>query len=235
MYRLHTVITVIFLLILNISGLLAQPTADFSINLPNPVCNPAVASFTNLSTGTPPLSYQWNFGVNAGINSIQTNPSTTYSSCGSFTVTLTVTDGNGLQDVKTLPLIIHCKPTASFITTGAAGCAPLLSTLTSTSTPGSGSISTYQWDFGDGSTGTNSVENHLYTTQGCKTVTLIVTNSFGCSDNITTSAAVCVTTNPNVNYNASPLNGCGSPFTTTYNSIVNSGTAPYTYQWSFPA
>ncbi len=235
MYRLYTVITVFSILFFKTFCLVAQPVADFSINLPNPVCNPAVAGFTNLSTGVPPLTYQWNFGVNGGVNSILTNPSTTYSNCGSFNVTLTVTDGNGLQDVKILPVIIHCKPVASFTTTGAAGCAPLLSTLTSTSTAGSGTISSYQWDFGDGSAGTDSIENHSYTTQGCKTVTLIITNSFGCSQNITTPAAVCVTTKPNVTYNATPLNGCGTPFTTTYNSNVGGGTAPYSYQWSFPS
>ncbi|TSA51488.1 MAG: PKD domain-containing protein [Sphingobacteriales bacterium] len=234
MYRLYTVITVFSIVFLEAFSLFAQPAADFSINLPNPVCNPAVASFTNLSTGVPPLTYQWNFGVNGGVNSILTNPSTTYSTCGSFTVTLTVTDGNGLQDIKTLPVVIHCKPVASFTTTGAAGCAPLLSTLTSTSIAGSGTISSFQWDFGDGSTGTNPIENHTYTTQGCKTVTLIITNSFGCSDNITTPAAVCVTIQPSITYSASPLNGCGSPFTTIYNSTAAGGTAPYTYQWSFP-
>ena len=233
MNRLYAVTSAFLIFFINFSNILAQPIANFSVNLPNPVCNPAVASFTNLSTGTA-LTYEWNFGVNAGVNSILLNPSTTYSACGSFTVTLTVTDGNGLQDVKTLPVVIHCKPTASFNTTGAVGCAPLLATLTSTSTPGSGSINLYQWDFGDGSTGSNSIENHLYTTQGCKTVTLIVTNSFGCSNNITTPAAVCVTTKPNATYNATPLNGCGSPFTTTYNSNVTGGTAPYSYQWSFP-
>ncbi len=234
MYRLYIVITLFFSLFLKTFSLFAQPIADFSINLPNPVCNPAVAGFTNLSTGVPPLTYQWNFGVNAGVNSILTNPSTTYSACGTFSVTLTVTDGNGLQEIKILPVIIHCKPVVSFTTTGAAGCAPLLSTLTSTSSAGSGTITSYQWDFGDGSTGTDSVENHTYTTQGCKTITLIITNSFGCTDNITTAAAVCVTTKPTITYTASPLNGCGSPFTTTYNSNVTGGTAPYSYQWSFP-
>ncbi|MEI7801274.1 MAG: PKD domain-containing protein, partial [Bacteroidota bacterium] len=234
MCQLRKGISLFILVFIKALSLAAQPVADFSITLPSPACNPAVASFTNLSTGVPPLTYQWNFGVNAGVNSILTNPSTTYSTCGTFTITLTVTDGNGLQDVITHQAIIHCNPVASFTTTGASGCAPLLSTLTSTSTAGSGTISNYQWDFGDGSTGTNPTENHTYTTTGCKTVTLIITNSFGCTDNITTPAAVCVTTKPNVTYTASQLNGCSSPFITTYNSNVSGGTAPYTYQWSFP-
>jgi len=216
-------------------NVLAQPVADFSVSLPSPACNPAVASFTNLSTGTPPLSYQWNFGVNAGVNSIFTNPSTTYLNCGTYVVTLTVTDGNGQTDIKTQSITIHCMPTASFITTGASGCAPLVSTLSSTSTAGSGVISSYQWDFGDGSpTGSGSSVTHTYTTQGCKTVTLIVTNSFGCSDDTTLAAAVCVTTKPNITYNATPLNACSAPLTTTYNSNVSGGTAPFSYQWSFP-
>src|SRR5882724_2918605 len=73
----------------------AQVSADFQINYSSPNCAPAVVSFANMSTGAPPLTYSWNFGIIGGVNSVQQNPSTSYLTCGSYNVTLKTTDANG--------------------------------------------------------------------------------------------------------------------------------------------
>jgi len=63
----------------------AQPNADFTINYPDPVCNPATISFTNTSTGTAPLTYQW-YLVPDSVADTSANPSFLFSFCGSFSV-----------------------------------------------------------------------------------------------------------------------------------------------------
>ena len=185
------------------SAVFSQPTASFSINYPNPVCNPAVISFTNTSTGTG-LTYAWNFGVSAGTNSTLQNPSVTYLTCGTFNVSLTVTDGNGQSASIMQAVTVHCSPTASFTVTQSSGCSPLLVHFNNTSTAGSGSITSYAWDFGDGFTATTASPNHTYTSSGCKTVTLTITNSFGCINTTTVNNAVCVFNSPVAAFRPTP-------------------------------
>jgi chitodextrinase len=42
-----------------------------------------------------------------------------------------------------------------------------------------GTITSYAWDFGDGTSGTGSIVNHTYSTSGTETVTLTVTDNSG--------------------------------------------------------
>lgn len=211
----------------------AQVDADFDINYPTPVCNPSVISFTNKSTGNAPLTYEWNFGVNPGINSVLENPSTTYADCGTFTVTLTVTNALGEKSVKQKDLTVNCKPVANFTVSSVSGCYPLTVQFKSTSTPGSGNLTKYIWDFGDGSGGTGENPSHTYTSAGCQTVTLVVTNSKGCSDDTTRSQTVCVYEHAQINFTAAPASSCGAPFTTSYSASVTGGVAPYQFNWDF--
>ena len=108
--------TITFLFILSIFSfaLKAQPIAAFSYNAPVPNCNPAVYTFSDSSTGVAPLSYEWNFGVYPGINSVFQNPATTFLNCGDYTVQLIVTDGNGDKDTTTQSITVYCMPTANY-------------------------------------------------------------------------------------------------------------------------
>ena len=56
-----------------------------------------------------------------------------------------------------------------------------------------GTITTYQWDFGDGSTGTGATPTHAYSAIGTYTVTLIVTDNSGSRNSAQTTANI---TNP---------------------------------------
>ncbi len=83
------------------------PLADFSSN--SPVQIGQAVQFTNLSTGSLPMTYLWDFGDGIG-TSTEITPSYTYATTGTYTVTLTATNDAG-EDVMTktvtvLPTII---------------------------------------------------------------------------------------------------------------------------------
>ena len=73
--------------------------ANFSNNVPNVCSAPVTINFQNLSTGAGVLTYEWLFGDGSG--SALQNPSHIYTTPGSYTVKLIVTNASGCKD--TLP------------------------------------------------------------------------------------------------------------------------------------
>lgn len=212
----------------------AQVNASFTINYPSPNCSPAVISFVNQSTGSGTLSYEWNFGLSGGVNSTQEHPSTIYPNCGSYTVSLKAKNSAGQQSIITQTVNIACNPVASFTVSNASGCLPTnVSFNSSASTAGSGSISGYQWDFGNGFGSFIANPSHTYNTQGCKNVTLIVTNSSGCQDDTTIVNAFCPSQTPLANFNSSTPIGCATPFNVNYTASPTGNSTPFTYEWTF--
>lgn len=209
----------------------AQPVADFSIVAPVSNCNPAVYSFEDNSTGSN-LAYEWNFGVYPGVNSIFPDPSTTYLNCGAFQVRLIVTDGSGLRDTSIQSVNVRCSPSANFASAASTGCIPHTAAFTSTSLPGSGNIANYVWDFGDGNSGIGENPSHTYIVPGCKNITLIVTNSFGCINDTTIKSFICIHSPVVAGFTSEREPACAPPFDINY--IADTiGAQPLTYQWIF--
>jgi gliding motility-associated-like protein len=176
-----TFLTSLFLLL---SFLLkAQLNAEFSISN-GQGCVPLKSSFNNLSTGVSANSvYSWNFG-NGNLSSLK-DPSAVYLTEGTYTVTLTVRDGNQVS-TKTRDVKVYKKPQADFTFSSVKGCSPLTVTFNSTSTAGDGVISSYFWDFGDGSTQQtySPSTTHTYQVKQKASVSLTVTNQYGCYNTI---------------------------------------------------
>ncbi len=79
----------------------SQPaSASFTHN--GPIGLGQTAIFTNGSTGTAPLSYQWDFGDGVGASTAE-HPTYDYLAAGTYTVTLTTTNAFG-SDTYTLPI-----------------------------------------------------------------------------------------------------------------------------------
>src|SRR5215467_9179822 len=73
---------------------------------------PLSVSFTgSASGGTAPYSYRWNFGDGSAASTAQ-NPSHTYNSAGTYTATLTVTDGSSPAKTATSNVTITASPVA---------------------------------------------------------------------------------------------------------------------------
>jgi subtilisin family serine protease len=100
----------------------SAPDADFSATK-----NGLSVSFTNKSSDdSAVVSHSWSFGD--GRNSTATNPSHTYATNGTYQVSLTVADAQGLTDSKTLSVTVtdgvvggDCSPAWSATTSYKAG------------------------------------------------------------------------------------------------------------------
>mgnify|MGYP002624447668 CR=1 FL=1 len=177
-----------------------QPTADFTYTA---ACAGNAVQFNSTSTtnptGQPIQSYQWNFGD--GQTGSGASVSHTYTNAGTYQVTLTVSCGGHCTSEKTLPVNIVAVPTANFnFTTVCQGTA---TQFTSTST---GEITSYQWNFGDGQTGTGQTVSHTYAQAGSYQVTLTVqTANNMCSDVATRTVPVNALPVPTVTANPSTV------------------------------
>jgi len=167
---------------------LAQVSADFTASVSGG-CSPLAVSFTNLSTLGPNIRYSWDFGN--GNTSVLRNPSAIYIDEKTYTITLTVTDGTQTA-TRTRTITVYKKPVANFTTPKPYVCLPESVQFTSTSTPGDGSINSYKWTFGDGTVqdAFGSTTSYFYQSPIVPTVSLTVTNNFGCKATVTKSNIV---------------------------------------------
>ncbi|MCD6522430.1 MAG: PKD domain-containing protein [Candidatus Diapherotrites archaeon] len=156
------------------------PTASASSNTTSIKVGESV-SFDGSNSNDPDgdtLSYVWDFGD--GTTSTEQNPTHTFSSSGSYTVTLTVSDGFCTDnDTLTVQVASLVPPTVSISADPTSGYAPLSVTFSCTASDSDGTIVSYLWDFGDGVTSTHDCSSpftHTYSSEGTYTVTLKVTD-----------------------------------------------------------
>lgn len=127
------------------------------------------------------VSYAWNFG-DGGTGSGRVT-SHTYTTMGTFTITLTVTDNEGKRGSTSRSLTIlkvNEPPIAEFSFSPTTGIFPLSVTFdASASRDPDGSIVYYGWDFGDGRTATGRVVTHTYNTWGNFSVRLTIRDNNG--------------------------------------------------------
>ena len=194
------------------------PTASFDATT---VCQGEATQFTSTAGGQAIESYQWNFGDHQTGTGQTTNH--TYAQAGTYQVTLTVESASGCSDVITQTVTVNPLPTSNFTATTVCQGDP----TQFTSTTEGDHISSYQWSFGDGQTGTGQAVSHTYTQAGTYQVTLAVETAGGCSDVITQT----ITVNPLPTSNFTATSVCqGDP--TQFTSTAE-GDHISNYQWSF--
>ena len=207
----------------------AQLHADFTSS-PNAGCPPLVVSFADNSTGNP-TSWKWDLGNNT-ISYLQ-NPIATYFNPGTYNVKLIITSASGVDSVvKSQFITVYSLPEPKFSASDTAGCFPLKVNFTDSSIAGSGTIASWQWDFGDGNLSNLQSPQHTYTSTGNYTVILKVVNSNGCSKVITKPTLIKTVNGVNAIFSYSSVQGCSTPTPVTFTN-ASTGTGVLTYLWNF--
>ena len=221
------IISIVF--ICSTISILAQaPTANFTAS-PLSVCAGVPVNFTSTSTanGGPAINqYSWNFGD--GVTVSTQNPTHVYTTAGTFTVTLVVTNTAGGVDseIKANYITVLPAPTVGFNVTGIGCTVPL--TVGFTNTSSSGANFSYAWNFGNGqNSNTQNPANVTYNSAGNFGVQLTVTNTTtGCAASYTDSIVVS-------NFQAgitAPAAGCVG---TAISFQDNSTAGANAWSWSF--
>lgn len=149
------------------------PIAEFS-GSPTTITVGQAVTFTDLSSNAP-ITWSWNFGDGNGSN--QQNPTHTYSTAGTYPVSLTVSNPAGSDtETKSAYILVNAAPTglaADFTASPVSG--PPGTTVTFTDTTTGGTPTTWAWDFGNGQTATTQGPHTItYNQSGSYDVTLTV-------------------------------------------------------------
>jgi PKD repeat protein len=201
------------------------------------------ASASNDPDGDP-LTYAWDFGD--GNTGSGPTPTHTYASSGTYTVILTVNDGQGGTDTaSTTATISPVQPgnlppvaNAGGPYTGTAQ-QPVTFDASGSTDPNVGDVLTFAWNFGDGGTGSGDTPSHTYASAGTFTVTVTVNDGHGGSASATASATISaappVNTPPVITAMVLPTPStvvAGQTVAVTATATDNDGDA-LTFSWNF--
>lgn len=219
----------LFALITGIYSAKAQVAAQFSAT-PVSGCSPLIVRFTDESTGGPT---QWRWDLGNGTISFLQNPSATYFSPGKYAVKLVVRNAASEDSiVKTDYIEVFAKPTINFTASNTTGCYPLAVNFTDQTNAGSGTITSWLWDFGDGSTSTQQHPSHTYTSARSFNVTLQVRNSNGCVTTLTKTSLIQINTGVLAQFTNDNPQTCKAPVTINFQN-ESTGTGVVNYAWDF--
>jgi PKD repeat protein len=149
---------------------------------------------SNDSDGTI-IAYDWDYGDGTTDFDAGPVPSHTYTADGTYPVTLTVTDDAGGVATDTTSATIGSGTLAPVADASGPYTADLGTSVTFDGTASSdpdGTIVTYNWNFGDGTTleDGGATPTHTYATAGTYNVTLTVVDNDGLSDSDSTTATI---------------------------------------------
>ena len=158
--------------------------AAFSISQ-DTVCASQFLQFVNQSSVNA-TTFLWSFGNGSFSNA--PNPTIFYQTPGSYTISLIASDGMA-SDTTFQQVFVYPKIQAAFSTDVPEGCQPkslVFNDLSSATFPLSG----WNWNFGDGSTGSAQTTSHSYTNFDTVNVTQVVVDQFGCVDSTNQNVVV---------------------------------------------
>ena len=164
----------------------ALPTASFTVSR-SCTGSAQLIGFVDQSTIPAPASipstgYYWDFGGVSPYFSFAKDTSIIFPSQGIFNITHSVTSNNGCKSSVTQTVNITPRPSADFFSINNS--AQSLGASVSF-TDNSVSAVTWSWDFGNGITSNLQNPSTNYFSNGSFSVTLTITDQFGCSSTVT--------------------------------------------------
>lgn len=190
-------------------------------------CRPLGVNFTAITKNTSSLI--WDFSDGTTLPTTSTTASHVYVNIGDYLPKLILVDTGGCTVPITGVDTISVKGVnAGFQMAGTQFCSSGQVQFTNTSA-GNDPVTSYQWDFGDGTTSTQSNPSHTYPV-GMYTVQMIATTQYGCKDTATLVDTIHVYANPVITITGDSA-AC-SPATFNYQGVVVSGNAG-TMSWTW--
>lgn len=217
-----------------------KPTLDFTVSNPNPNTTDTV-NFTG--TANDPdgniTNYEWDFDDGKGPSGENaTNASHTFSQEGDFGVTLTATDDRNTENSVSKTVDVNIvEPTAVFsVSPDAPTTSDTVTFNASNATDADGSITGYDWEFGDKNNDTGKIVTHSYASNGTFTVNLTVTDNEGGIN--TTSQNISINnTPPNAAFSFSPSSPVSTKDTITFDASgsndIDGSLSSTAYDWEF--
>ncbi|MEY4571969.1 MAG: hypothetical protein RLZ10_1186, partial [Bacteroidota bacterium] len=205
-----------------------QAQISFSATGPTTDCVPFQLGFqSSVSNGMCTWVFTDPNGTESRMDSI-CNPSKSFITPGTYDVKLIVTYANGSKDSVEVNNFItaNSAPQPSFhanITIACFQSAPMMFTNTTV-----GAYDSLLWDFGDGTTSTDSNPVHMYSAADTFDVKLFVYSN-GCTSSATMLDYIIILNNPATSFVADTLVTCNSNQTITFTALTSS----VNYTWYF--
>ena len=156
----------------------------------------------------------WNWTFGDGSISTAENPSHRYTTGGTFSVALFETNNNGVPVAGSGMSITASPPTVQYAANPTNGASPLTVQFSAANIDSGGNpVTSWNWNFGDGSSGAAQSPSHVYTAQGSYFPSLIATNNLsipvlGSGPSAITAYEFTYTTNGD---NTLTIKGCTGP------------------------
>ena len=190
-------------------------------------------SFTDYSTIASGKIISWHRDFGDKNSSAAQNATHSYSTPGTYNATLIVTSDSGCVDSATNTINVYPQPKASFLIDDSQQCGSNnIFNFTDKSTVSSGTISSWAWDFGNGSQSTSQSPSNSYIYDGKYVVRLLVITDKGCGDSMGKNANVYPQPTARFVVNNSSQCEQGNKFVLSDKSILYNDTIS-TWQWRF--
>ncbi|MEJ7586468.1 MAG: PKD domain-containing protein [Ferruginibacter sp.] len=152
------------------------------------ICNPGTINLSAVTNGNI-AGYTWDFGDSLGlVNTVSKDTVRNYANYGDYLVSVTAADITGCIGTASKLIKVMKLPMRSIITP-TQGCIPARAILTNVVTvPQNDFVTSYNWDFGDGSPVTATTGNnvgHDYTAVGVYYPKVNVVTNEGCTNSYT--------------------------------------------------
>lgn len=202
----------------NIINIIPGVIPAFDNSLPTTCSAPAAINFTNNSSGPGTVNYFWRFGD--GGTSTTASPSHTYSTAGTYNVSLVASSSIGCSDTLIKSIQIGSYKTDFTVP---PFCENKRTQLTNTSSPAPVSS---LWIFPDGTTSTEINPRVIFSGTSALSIKLI--NNYGnCSDS--TVKTITPTGKPTITFTGIDSGKCSSPLTVNFTNTTNA----VSYFWDF--
>jgi gliding motility-associated-like protein len=203
--------------------------ANSRFSIPDTAC--VNEQFNASYTGTSPENsqYNWTFsGANVIAGTGNGPYLLQYSTGGIYKITLNVVDSFECSDTSSKDIFIQPLPQDTFSASPRIGCEPSVVSFSISATAGS----TFSWNFGDGTGSALQNPTHAYK-HGIYTVTLTVTDKFGCIQTYTQQNYITADTSVIAAFKVNADTSTLYDFTNNNFQFTNQSKYASTYTWYF--